>query len=77
MLPIAKRHHTRNTLFFNYVVSKVVAVMGLLGGCEMLQKGGDGEVEGELAVDLVSFVDPTVEAAGVGIEDDGFALENF
>ena len=42
---------------------------GLLGDCEMLQEGGDGEVEGELAVDLVSFVDPTVEAAGVGIED--------
>ena len=52
-------------------------MVGLYGGCEMLQEAGDGEVEGELAVDLVSFVDPTVEAAGVGIEDDGFALENF
>ena len=34
------------------VVGKVVAVVGLLGGYEMLQEAGDGEVEGELAVDL-------------------------
>jgi hypothetical protein len=58
------------------IVCKIVTVEGLLGGCEMLQEGGDGEVEGELAVDLVSFVDPTVEAAGVGIEDDGFVAEH-
>jgi len=75
VLPIAKRHHTRNTLFFNYVVGKVVAVVGLLGGCEMLQEGGDGEVEGELAVDLVSFTEPPVVTAGVGIKDDGFVEE--
>lgn len=29
---------------FNDVVGKVVAVVGLLGGCEMLQEAGDGEV---------------------------------
>lgn len=58
------------------VVSKVVAVVGLLGGCEMLQEGGDSEVEGEIAVDLFYFVEPTVVTAGVGIEDDCFVAEN-
>lgn len=58
------------------VVGKVVAEVGLLGGCEMLQEGGDGEVEGELAVDLFCFVEPTVVAAGIGIEDDVFAAED-
>lgn len=76
MLPIAKRHHTRNTLFFNYVVGKVVAEVGLLGGCEMLQEAGDGEVEGELAVDLFCFPEPPVVTAGIRIEDDGFATED-
>jgi len=32
------------------VVGKVVAVVGLLGGCEMLQEAGDGEVEGVFVV---------------------------
>ena len=59
------------------VVGKVVTVVGLLGGCEMLQEAGDGEVEGELAVDLVSFTEPPVVTAGIGIEDDGFVAEDY
>ena len=58
------------------VVGKVVAVVGLLGGCEMLQKAGDGEVEGEVVVDLVRFTEPPVVTAGVWIEDDGFVAEH-
>ena len=58
------------------VVGKVVAVVGLLGGCEMLQEGGDGEVVGELAVDLFGFPEPPVVTTGVGIEDDGFVAEH-
>lgn len=58
------------------VVGKVVAEVGLLGGCEMLQEAGDGEVEGELAVDLFCFPEPPVVTAGIGIEDDGFATED-
>ena len=57
---------------FDDVVGKVVAVVGLLGGCEMLQEAGDGEVEGELAVDMFCFPKPPVVTAGVGIENDGF-----
>lgn len=65
------------TLFINYVVGKVVAVVGLLGGCEMLQEGGDGEVEREIAVDLFCFPEPPVVTAGIGIEDDGFVAEDY
>jgi hypothetical protein len=63
--------------FLNDVVGKVVAVVGLLGGCEMLQEGRDSEVEGELAVDLFCFPEPSVVAAGIGIEDDGFVAEDY
>jgi len=51
--------------------------VGLLGGCEMLQEGGDGEVEGEIAVDLFYFTEPPVVTAGIGIEDDGFVAEDY
>ena len=42
----------------------------------MLQEAGDGEVEGELAVDLVCFTEPPVVTTGVGIEDDGFIAQD-
>ena len=42
----------------------------------MLQEAGDGEVEGELAVDLFCFVEPPGVTAGIGIEDDGFVAED-
>ena len=58
------------------VVGKVVAEVGLYGGCEMLQEAGDGEVEGELAGNLFGFTEPPVVAAGIGIEDDFFAAED-
>ena len=58
------------------VVGKVVAEVGLLGGCEMLQEGGDDEVKGELVVDLLGFLKPMLITAGVGIEDDGFVAED-
>jgi hypothetical protein len=51
-------------------------VVGLYGGCETLQEGGDGEVEGELAVDLFCFPEPPVVTAGIGIEDDSFVAEH-
>lgn len=51
-------------------------MVGLLGGCEMLQEAGDGEVEGKLAGNLVGFPEPPVVAAGIGIEDDCFAAED-
>ena len=42
-------------------------MVGLLGGCEILQEAGDGEVEGELAVDLFCFTEPPVVTAGIWI----------
>lgn len=51
-------------------------MVGLYGGCETLQEGGDGEVEGELAVDLFCFPEPPVVTAGIGIEDDSFVAEH-
>lgn len=51
-------------------------MVGLLWACEVLQEVGDGEVEGEVVVDLVSFNEPPVVASGVGIEDDGFISED-
>ena len=52
-------------------------MVGLLGSCEVLQETGDGEVEGELAVDLFGFPEPPVVTAGVGIENDGFVAEDY
>jgi len=62
---------------FEDVVGKVVAVVDLPGGCEILREIGDGEVdvEGEFIVDLLSFTEPPVVTAGVGIEDDGSVAE--
>lgn len=52
---------------FNYVSDKVIAVAGLLRGCEVFQEVGDGEVKGEVVVDLFSFPDPMVITADVRI----------
>lgn len=51
-------------------------MVGLLGSCEVLQETGDGEVEGEHAVDLFGFPEPPVVTAGIGIEDDCFAAQD-
>ena len=58
------------------IVRKVVAVVGLLGSCELLKEAGDDEMEGELAGNQVCFTEPPVVTAGVGIEDDCFAAED-
>lgn len=60
---------------FEDVVGKVVAIVDLLGGCEILREIGDGEAKGELLVDLFCFPEPMVVTAGVGIEDDGSVAE--
>ena len=59
------------------IVRKVVAVVGLLGSCELLKEAGDDEMEGELAGNQVCFTEPPVVTAGVGIKDDGFVLKDF
>ena len=58
------------------IIGKVVALVGLLGVCKILQEAGDCEVEGELAGDLVCFTEPPVVAAGIWIEDDCFVAED-
>jgi len=61
---------------FNYVSDKVIAVAGLLRGCEVFQEVGDGEVKGKLLADLHGFPDPMAITTCVEIKSDGFIADD-